>query len=1124
MSPHFEFHLYHRDSTAKKAVAHALKGEEDPAPSSTAQPGPSIERFNSRLYPGGSSHRLHPRNPFKIPVILTTTNTFANRHGPPALWKDRQAMISDFVKKGAMAKTDARAYEKLWHPRGSDYRVVDPKWKYLLGTSIEMVFVDESQVLRNPNHVTNVAIQWNDFKTVIPLTATPIWTGIGDIAGQLALIQTPEAVASVDRLLKAQPPNDITTNNPYNKEARERYISRGKDEPARKARERFMDLCALTCRGWQHFVLAQSTKGKPRKARLVDDGSGTDNEDEDRVDLDLARVDTINRQADAIELVFRKILIRHSYSSSWPKGVPANAIGRELPDCYRYSQVLNVHRAEANLFDWYGADHRERLMMPQTNASGALVGMAVNGNAHRALMTSSALPVAFLVGIPKDAPWMQEQRANIEAQRDEFVRRKQDSARRDIINQMRKEVKKQKAEKWPSYPHDPEIPKEKLPCEFPLWSLASSLAASPLGHHLHANISVARDAILSKFWYKYDEEYTLMETDIVRVFDRIRKAAPADIDPDIFLLWQIHTYAQACTFSVNPNTPAAVLPGNQIIRELPPVDALNTFEGRQTLAVAVTESSPKLKMVIAHAWDCVHRKEKATFWAAFPSTQMIILATLRLHGLSSDGLTSDLDSDERARLVDKFNDRHDFSLQFFVLSYHVGGLGLNLQHGCHVSVAVDPPSNIAMLEQMIGRFLRMLQPYNVLVYLLRARGLYDEQVIAAMFNRCAAEIKASLDPEVLAQISGLVLDPHVADDAKRRKEFMAHLKEELEGFYVATENGVSLLRHRSSFPIDDEEATDVDEPGDPPAQATKHKIPPQYEETDKMGVLRYLFRRMTGFDFDAHVLGDPSLEALTNELAFGYDHDMSDAEDKPEGPAISLAATPLEPFEVKVPGCPTAMNLWDLSLDQLKSVTAEMKLETKTPSKVGYMRTVWIAYQKETAGNVELTPFPAFELTDYLAKKRKAAATNALTPTQIKTLPALRIRVSDSEDVDIWEASYLQLTKAIKHSRFKVPHGHGRKKFGLIRFLWSKNTSKPFPEALATAHVMGDDGEKGKAKRKAKAKPAHSRGKKGKGLSTGLTLPEIPSSGQAGTEENEDNDDEDDEDNEDGSEMDTADD
>ena len=80
---------------------------------------------------------------------------------------------------------------------------------------------------------------------------------------------------------------------------------------------------------------------------------------------------------------------------------------------------------------------------------------------------------------------------------------------------------------------------------------------------------------------------------------------------------------------------------------------------------------------------------------------------------------------QRTEMIDQFNS--DPSIFVFILTTHVGGLGLNLTGADHV-VLVDPDWNPAVDEQARERVLRIGQKHAVTIYRLITAGTIEEKV------------------------------------------------------------------------------------------------------------------------------------------------------------------------------------------------------------------------------------------------------------------------------------------------------------------------------------------------------------------------------------------------------------
>lgn len=107
----------------------------------------------------------------------------------------------------------------------------------------------------------------------------------------------------------------------------------------------------------------------------------------------------------------------------------------------------------------------------------------------------------------------------------------------------------------------------------------------------------------------------------------------------------------------------------------------------------------------------LHEK-KLIIWCSLPATQIFVDITLRALHIPTACYTSELDFDQRNKLVAEFTTTNA-GAQVFIGSYYIGSTGLNLQYYCHHSGMFDAPPNEGSKKQALGRSRRIGQAFTV---------------------------------------------------------------------------------------------------------------------------------------------------------------------------------------------------------------------------------------------------------------------------------------------------------------------------------------------------------------------------------------------------------------------------
>jgi len=126
--------------------------------------------------------------------------------------------------------------------------------------------------------------------------------------------------------------------------------------------------------------------------------------------------------------------------------------------------------------------------------------------------------------------------------------------------------------------------------------------------------------------------------------------------------------------------------------EMPPYD-----DHKEQIRI-VCQAAPKVRAFLAIAHDAIKYKRKVCVWTLVPTEQLLVWDILRKLKVDARLYSSDMSSNERADLVDKFNESPD-EVQFLITSFSLASCGMDLQNLCHETVNFDLPLSRAQREQ-----------------------------------------------------------------------------------------------------------------------------------------------------------------------------------------------------------------------------------------------------------------------------------------------------------------------------------------------------------------------------------------------------------------------------------------
>eukprot|EP00756_Hemistasia_phaeocysticola_P065264 Hpha_TRINITY_DN8434_c0_g1::TRINITY_DN8434_c0_g1_i1::g.34526::m.34526/K15505/RAD5; DNA repair protein RAD5 len=180
-------------------------------------------------------------------------------------------------------------------------------------------------------------------------------------------------------------------------------------------------------------------------------------------------------------------------------------------------------------------------------------------------------------------------------------------------------------------------------------------------------------------------------------------------------------------FAIKPNSDASPSQPNPPPTQLPPEE--DTAGWADLYASLRSRPSSKLQKVL-ESFKKVREEEpeaKFLFFCGFDPIQRELLKKLEENKVETRAIGG-LSVNARARALHEFESNPDVSV--LVVPIGVGAVGLNLTMANHIFI-VDPPNNLTLLRQAIGRCWRMGQGRTVHVHKFVARDTIDVAMLEA---------------------------------------------------------------------------------------------------------------------------------------------------------------------------------------------------------------------------------------------------------------------------------------------------------------------------------------------------------------------------------------------------------
>ncbi|MDO5558938.1 MAG: SNF2 helicase associated domain-containing protein [Oscillospiraceae bacterium] len=166
-------------------------------------------------------------------------------------------------------------------------------------------------------------------------------------------------------------------------------------------------------------------------------------------------------------------------------------------------------------------------------------------------------------------------------------------------------------------------------------------------------------------------------------------------------------------------------------------------------------SSAKLELCLELVTSCINSGHKILLFSQFTSMLDIIKRRFDENNISSCMLTGKTKTDERVRLVNRFN-ADDTNV--FLISLKAGGTGLNLT-GADIVIHYDPWWNISAENQASDRAYRIGQKKNVQIYKLITGNTIEEKIMSLQESKAELyDIAVNGEGDIMRMSAEEILD------------------------------------------------------------------------------------------------------------------------------------------------------------------------------------------------------------------------------------------------------------------------------------------------------------------------------------------------------------------------------
>ncbi|KAF5229897.1 hypothetical protein FANTH_14047 [Fusarium anthophilum] len=165
---------------------------------------------------------------------------------------------------------------------------------------------------------------------------------------------------------------------------------------------------------------------------------------------------------------------------------------------------------------------------------------------------------------------------------------------------------------------------------------------------------------------------------------------------------------------------------------------------REDIPKTFCSRSPKLCWTINRVLELKAQEERVLIFVNHPLTSTILTALLTSLCVETLNIRSSHTVDKRAKMVREFNNPQNRA-EALVMSYQLGGFGLNLHGACHHGIVVEYPENLPTMLHAFGRLWRMGQEHEVHWDVLYLENSFDGWADSRMASKYADILAAEGD-------------------------------------------------------------------------------------------------------------------------------------------------------------------------------------------------------------------------------------------------------------------------------------------------------------------------------------------------------------------------------------------
>ncbi|KAF5531381.1 transcription regulatory SNF2 [Fusarium napiforme] len=165
---------------------------------------------------------------------------------------------------------------------------------------------------------------------------------------------------------------------------------------------------------------------------------------------------------------------------------------------------------------------------------------------------------------------------------------------------------------------------------------------------------------------------------------------------------------------------------------------------REDIPKTFCSRSPKLCWTINRVLELKVQGKRVLIFVNHPLTSTILTALLTSLCVETLNIRSSHTVDQRAQIVREFTNTQNRA-EALVMSYQLGGFGLNLHGACHHGIIVEYPDNLPTMLHAFGRLWRMGQEHEVHWDVLYLEKSFDGWAESRMASKYADILAAEGD-------------------------------------------------------------------------------------------------------------------------------------------------------------------------------------------------------------------------------------------------------------------------------------------------------------------------------------------------------------------------------------------